>query len=173
MTFAASGRTDFNAKGNTNTATYNPSTGAVSLRDVRETQHDMFCPGLSLDFNGRAIITGGNNNDKVTIYSPFTDTWSTAPQMVLNRGYQSSTTLSDGRIFTIGGSWLDADQRGGKNGEIYNVNTNAWTLLPGAPVAPMLTQDLGLSFRTDNHAWLFAWKDGSVFQAGPSKAMNW
>lgn len=28
-------------------------------------------------------------------------------------------------------------------------------------------------YRADNHAWLFAWKGGSVFQAGPSSAMNW
>ena len=28
-------------------------------------------------------------------------------------------------------------------------------------------------YRADNHAWLFGWKNGSVFQAGPSKAMNW
>ena len=28
-------------------------------------------------------------------------------------------------------------------------------------------------YRADNHGWLFGWKGGSVFQAGPSKAMNW
>ena len=28
-------------------------------------------------------------------------------------------------------------------------------------------------YRADNHAWLFAWKAASVFQAGPSSAMNW
>ena len=32
---------------------------------------------------------------------------------------------------------------------------------------------LGYIYRGDNHGWLFAWKDGSVFQAGPSVAMNW
>jgi galactose oxidase len=37
----------------------------------------------------------------------------------------------------------------------------------------MLTGDGQGIYRQDNHAWLFAWKDGSVFQAGPSKAMNW
>ena len=31
-----------------------------------------------------------------------------------------------------------------KLGEIYNATANAWTLLPGAPVAPML---VGLSLR--------------------------
>ena len=28
-------------------------------------------------------------------------------------------------------------------------------------------------YRQDNHGWLFGWKNGSVFQAGPSMAMNW
>ena len=28
-------------------------------------------------------------------------------------------------------------------------------------------------YRADNHAWLFGWSSGYVFQAGPSKAMNW
>lgn len=37
----------------------------------------------------------------------------------------------------------------------------------------MLTKDAGGAFRSDNHAWLFAWTNNSVFQAGPSSAMNW
>jgi galactose oxidase len=37
----------------------------------------------------------------------------------------------------------------------------------------MLTTDHEGIWREDNHAWLFGWKNGSVFQAGPSKAMNW
>ena len=38
-----------------------------------------------------------------------------------------------------------------------------------------MSQSLSLAgvYRADNHAWLFAWKGASVFQAGPSKAMNW
>jgi hypothetical protein len=28
-------------------------------------------------------------------------------------------------------------------------------------------------YRKDNHAWLFAWSNGTVLQAGPSRAMNW
>ena len=72
-------------------------------------------------------------------------------------------TLSNGNLFTIGGSWSGG--HGGKDGktlksydvsipvllvltqkpgEIYNVTADTWTLLPGAPVAPML---VGLSLR--------------------------
>lgn len=37
----------------------------------------------------------------------------------------------------------------------------------------MLTADAAGVYRADNHGWLFGWKNGYVFQAGPSKAMNW
>ena len=91
--------------------------------------------------------------------------------MSIARGYQSSTICSDGRMFTIGGSWSGG--YGNKNGEIYDPSADTWTLLPGCPVAPMLTNDQQGIFRQDNHGWLFGWKGQSVFQAGPSKAMNW
>lgn len=174
LIFSASGRTDFeSAKGFTQTSTYDPTTGVVTQREVRNTQHDMFCPGLSLDFNGRAIVTGGNDNLPTSIYDPLTDVWTRGPDMRLRRGYQSSTTLSNGRVFQIGGGWVPPADRGGKIGEIYDPTTNAWTLLPGCPVTPMLTNDRGGVFRSDNHGWLFGWKGASVFQAGPSTAMNW
>jgi galactose oxidase len=63
--------------------------------------------------------------------------------------------------------------RGGKNGEIYSVANNRWTKLANCPVAPMFTADTQGVFRADNHGWLFNWKGGYVFQAGPSIAMNW
>ena len=157
--------------GMTQTATYDPASGVVSQRTVTNTIHDMFCPGLSMDAAGRPFVTGGNDADRTSIYDPNSDTWSAGPGMQLARGYQSSAALSDGRIFTIGGSWSGG--QGGKNGEIYSSTTNAWTLLPGCPVAPMLTNDAQGVYRQDNHGWLFGWKNGSVFQAGPSKAMNW
>lgn len=173
--------------GITLTATYDPATQIVSQRNVSNVGHDMFCPGLSLDANGSPVVTGGNDAYKTSIYDPTPDAWVPGPNMQIPRGYQAQATLSDGRIFTIGGSWSGGE--GGKNGEIFSEVTNAWMLLPGCPVAPMLTNDaqgkyeelcviidslmrLGV-YRQDNHGWLFGWKNGSVFQAGPSVAMNW
>jgi galactose oxidase len=39
----------------------------------------------------------------------------------------------------------------------------------------MLTADADPNgdYRKDNHGWLFAWSGAKVFQAGPSRAMNW
>lgn len=157
--------------GLTYTATYDPKTAVVSQRIVTNTMHDMFCPGLSVDATGRPLVTGGDDAFKTTIYDPTPDTWIGGPNMKISRGYQSQCTISDGRTFVIGGSWSGGT--GGKNAEIYSPAANSWTLLPGCPVAPMLTADKQGVYRADNHAWLFAWKGGSVFQAGPSKAMNW
>ncbi|KAF2128511.1 carbohydrate-binding module family 32 [Dothidotthia symphoricarpi CBS 119687] len=159
------------SRGYTQTAIYDHMTGESSQLNVSNTQHDMFCPGISLDFNGRVVVTGGSNAAKTSIYDPTGDAWLPAPDMKVQRGYQSSATCSDGRIFTIGGSW--SGPRGGKNGEIYDPSTNLWTLIPNALVGPMLTKDRAGAWRNDNHAMLFGWKNSTVFQAGPSVAMNW
>jgi len=157
--------------GLTVTALYDPATQTVTQRTVTNTGHDMFCPSISLDANGRTLVTGGDSSQKASFYTPGSDAWSSASNLIIPRGYHSSATCSDGRIFTIGGSWSGGE--GGKNGEIYNPSNNQWSLLSGCPVAPMLTNDQQGVYRGDNHAWLFGWKSGSVFQAGPSKAMNW
>ncbi|MCJ1451010.1 hypothetical protein MMC28_001344 [Mycoblastus sanguinarius] len=157
--------------GNTLTTTFNPATMVVTQRNVTETDHDMFCEGLSMDSTGRIIATGGNNAPKTSLYSPKYDAWVAEAEMNIPRGYQAQASLSDGNVFTIGGSWSGGT--GNKNGEVYSPFANTWTLLPGTPVAPMLTNDAQGVYRADNHGWLFGWKGASVFQAGPSVAMNW
>lgn len=160
-----------NAAGFTFTAIYDPSSGATSQRRVSETKHDMFCPGLSLDALGRPFVTGGNNSPRTSIYDSTADKWTSGPDMNIQRGYQSSATTSDGSTFVIGGSWNGGI--GGKDGELYDPTTNKWRLLRGCAVKPMETDDIGGEYRSDNHGWLFGWKANSVFQAGPSRHMNW
>lgn len=136
----------------------------------------MFCIGLSLDFTGRVFASGGDDSNHTSTFMPSTNSWNTQGQMRIARGYQSQATTSDGRTFAIGGSWSGGS--GNKDGEIYDPKTDAWTALPGCKVLPMQTHDPddvanGRVFRSDNHAWLFAWTNGWIFQAGPSTAMNW
>ncbi|KAH7169897.1 galactose oxidase precursor [Dactylonectria macrodidyma] len=153
------------------TSEWNPATGIISQRTVSNTDHDMFCPGISMDGNGQIVVTGGNSAKKTTLFDSGSDSWIAGPDMKVPRGYQSSATTSDGRVFTIGGSWSGGVSV--KNGEIYDPEAKSWTLLSGAEVNPMLTKDKQGRYRSDNHGWLFGWKNNTVFQAGPSSAMNW
>ncbi|CAF1181198.1 unnamed protein product, partial [Adineta steineri] len=160
------------------TAIYNQITQLVSETIITDTDHDMFCPGTSISFNGSLYVTGGNSGQQTSMYNPTQSNWFAMGQMIYQRGYQAQATLYDGRIFVIGGSWTASGDPPLKNGEIYDPTTNTWTLLPGCLVTPMLTNDAQDNYpdgiyRSDNHAWLFSWKNGYVFQAGPSKAMNW
>ncbi len=45
-----------------------------------------------------------------------------------------------------------------------------WTQLSQAHVEPMLTNDAQGMYRMDNHAWLFGWSNGTVFQVGALRA---
>jgi galactose oxidase len=56
------------ATGQTQTSLWNPTTQIVTQRLVTNTQHDMFCPGTSMDTTGRVIITGGDTSQKTSIY---------------------------------------------------------------------------------------------------------
>lgn len=159
------------ATGKTQFGDLNLNTGEVSKREVANTHHDMFCPAISSLEDGRIVIQGGSDAEAVSIYDPETNEFTRGPNMTIARGYQSSCTLSDGRIFTIGGSYSGG--RGGKNGEVYDADTNEWTYLPDAAVDDMLTNDVGGVWRTDNHGWLLGWKNGTVFQAGPSGSQHW
>ncbi|QRD87005.1 galactose oxidase [Aspergillus flavus] len=158
--------------GLTQTATWDPNTGVVSRREVSDTEHDMFCSGISMDVNGRVIVTGGNDDTMTSIYDSFSDSWIAGAPMNVERGYQASTILSDGNMFVLGGSW-NGPQLQNKNSEVYNVTADTWTQLPNAGSQPMLTHDNLGPYHADNHGWIFGWKNLSIFHAGPSQAMHW
>ncbi|CAI7602584.1 unnamed protein product [Penicillium bialowiezense] len=154
------------------TAVWNPATGNVTQRDVQITGHDMFCAGTSWDSNNELLVTGGNNDGMCSILDPDTDSWNLCPDaMKLGRAYHASATNSEGRVFIIGGSW-NGGTNSNRDGEIYDPVAGEFIGLPGALVEPMWTDDANGGYRRDSHGWLFGWKNGTVFQGGPSKAMN-
>lgn len=171
LTWSAYSPTNFGgSSGITQTSILNLTTGAVSQTQVANTGHEMFCPGTSLLPDGQILISGGSNSSKTTLYNPETNTWSPGPDMKIARAYQANVTTSTGEVFTIGGSW--AGGIGNKNGEVWS-SAGGWRTLPNVPVDNILTNDPSGVYRSDNHAWLFAARGGRVFQAGPSRQMNW
>ena len=115
------------------------------------------------------MVNGGDDAARTSLYDPVANTFQPGADMNIARGYESSCTLSNGKVFTIGGSFSGGT--GGKTGEIYDAVANTWTVLSGTNVVAAETAEA--EYRSDNHMWLFGWKRGSVFQAGPSQKQNW
>lgn len=160
--------------GRTWTTVFDPLNETYTSTLVSETNHDMFCPGISNLADGRIMATGGSGSYKASIYNPANGVWEAAQEMNTPRGYHGQLTLSDGSAFTVGGSWSGG--MGNKNGE-------AWTAASGWVPFPLITADesvrdgaeaepLGV-YRDDNHAWLWAAPNGKVLHAGPSSKMHW
>lgn len=60
------------------TATYSPGTGLVTQALITNTDHDMFCEGLSMDFTGQVFATGGNTDDATSYYDSPSNSWTAA-----------------------------------------------------------------------------------------------
>ena len=171
-------------RGNTQTVVYNPSTGVVGSLTSSNTQHDMFCPGIANLPDGRIHVTGGSSSTKTSIYrqsSPGVGGWSADRTMTIARGYQGAVTLSNGDVFTIGGSWHDgsnASMESDRFSEVWSPGATAgslgtWRYLSSLSDTLIRTADPRQSYRANNHAWLFAGSNNTVFHAGPSNKMHW
>ena len=175
LTWSAYSRLKFHygdvGEGKTFTSIFDPATNEASIGLVSNTEHDMFCPGTALLPDGKVMVTGGTSNEQTSIYDPVTSEWTKGAKMKIPRAYHSMTPLSDGGIFTIGGSW-GIEVKGNKNGEVWNEST-AWVEKPRLKPKPLLTDDPKGPYRSDNHMWLYTAPNGLVFHAGPSHKMHW
>ena len=171
VTWSAQRKNHFSGqKGSTATSIFDPRNGSATDASISNTDHDMFCPGTAQLADGTFMITGGNNAGTTTIYDPVRNQWSIGAPMNITRGYHSMTTLHDGSVFTIGGSWSGG--RGGKIAELWSP-LGGWRLLPNVNDTPLRTADPEGVYRSDNHMWLFEAPNGMVFHAGPSDEMFW
>ncbi|RVU85966.1 DUF1929 domain-containing protein [Leucothrix sargassi] len=160
--------------GRTWTTVFDPQNETFTSTLVSETNHDMFCPGISNLADGRIMATGGSGSNKTSIYNPDNGVWEAAQEMNTPRGYHGQVTLTDGSAFTVGGSW---------SGGIGEKNAEIWTPASGWVPFPLITSDATVrdgaeveprgEYRDDNHAWLWAAPNGKVLHAGPSSKMHW
>lgn len=171
--WAAESRTSFwagTSQMSTWTTIYDPSNDQANEIEVTAPGSNMFCPGTNILPDGRILVTGGISDYNATVYNPETNAWSRVANMKIGRGYNASTTLSNGDSLTFGGSWEAGNAS--KDAEVWSSATNTWRVLPNvkgnAVIDPGVEQYPG-----DTHFWLFAGPNGSVFHAGPSVRMHW
>lgn len=154
------------------TVLFDPATNGST---VTNTVHDMFCPGTALLADGRVHVAGGDAaySDRTSIYTPATATWAKAPVMSQARWYNSSVTLADGRVLTLGGNrHTPSTQLNTGNGEIYDPAANAWTRTDGIALAPLTAGQPAIG-RAAEHLRLLVAPDGRVIAPGPTTRMQW
>lgn len=79
---------------------YDPAIDVATPMLISNTEHDMFCPGITMMANGDILVTGGQNAKKASIYQLATNKWVAAAEMSISRGYGSSALLSNGKVCT-------------------------------------------------------------------------
>jgi Domain of unknown function (DUF1929)/Glyoxal oxidase N-terminus len=86
---------------------WDPVTGAITQFSV---SWDMFCNGMALLQNGRALIDGGTiqyspfyGQPQVAVFDPGTNAFTNVHSMAHGRWYPTVVTLGDGRVMTFSG----------------------------------------------------------------------
>jgi galactose oxidase len=186
LLWSARGPTYFGSNGGlaTYTTVFDPASGTTTPAVTTNPGQEMFCEGLSMLADGGILVSGGSDAGKTSRFDPRTGAWSAAGTLNIPRAYNASATMSDGSVFTVGGSWNGG--YGGKSGEVWSPTTQAWRTLSAVPAdmptganaanaanPPLNGPDAAGVYRADNHMWLFGAADGWVFHAGPSAAMHW
>jgi hypothetical protein len=120
-------------------ALLDPATGTFTQFT---TNWDMFCNGMVLLPDGRALIDGGTlqydpffGQPKASIFDPATNSFTDTPNMAHGRWYPTLTALGDGRIMAFSGS----DENGNTNTQVefYTVSSG-WSQASTAPFTPDL-----------------------------------
>ncbi|KON78673.1 Kelch repeat-containing protein [Leptospira kirschneri] len=127
----ASGGTLF--VGDTRSEIYNPATGQWT--ETGPIQPSRIYHTATRLNDGRVIVIGGigSTDTEITtisstlIYNPQTDQWVDGPPLNQSRNAHTATLLQDGRLLVVGG---DSNGAYRQTMEIYDPNTNNWTLLP-------------------------------------------
>jgi hypothetical protein len=106
------------------------------------TSWDMFCNGMVLLPDGRALVNGGTiqydpfqGQPKSSIFDPSTNTFSDTQNMAHGRWYPTLTGLGDGRVMTFSGG--DENSNTNSTVEIYT-NGQGW----GQPITAPFSPDL-------------------------------
>jgi hypothetical protein len=149
---------------------WDPVTGAITQFSI---SWDMFCNGMALLQDGRAVIDGGtiqydpfDGQPRVAAFDPATNTFTNVQNMAHGRWYPTVLTLGDGRVMAFSG----LNETGGTNTavEFYTVGSGwsqqypaSWTpdlyprlhLLPNGKVFYSGAQTTSKLFDPSNATW--------------------
>ncbi len=82
---------------------------AVSISSAADPLRTNFCSGHAFRPDGTLLVSGGEIDDNIglitaTIYDPYTNFWTSVPDMSGGRWYPSSTTLANGDVLVSSAS---------------------------------------------------------------------
>jgi len=114
---------------------WDPETNSIRL--AANPQVNLFCSGHSFLPDGTLLVSGGEITDNVglitaTIYDPYTDFWTSVPDMSGRRWYSSSMTLANGDVLVASGSITSGQQN--DLPEVFELDWTDWIGLPSAGV---------------------------------------
>jgi titin len=136
---------------------WDPATSAVGT--VAWPGHNIFCTGHSLLADGRLLLAGGAVVDGlglpyVSIYNPFSDSWTQLPNMNAGRWYPTGTTLADGSALVVSGSMSPS----------FEINDLPQVWNGGGSWRSLTTARTPLPL----YPFMFLAPNGKVFNAGPN-----
>jgi cytoskeletal protein CcmA (bactofilin family) len=136
---------------------WDPATDAVT--PAANIGYSIFCGGHSFLADGSLMVTGGHVADYVgythsSIYNPFTNTWSSGPEMNAGRWYPTDTTLPNGDVLVTSGD-MDSNTNVNTLPQVYQVASGTWRDLTAAQLALPL------------YPRMFIAPNGKAFEAGP------
>ncbi len=126
--------------------------------------YNIFCSGHSFLPDGRLFVAGGhivNNNGlpNASIYDPAANTWTRVADMNAGRWYPTCTTLPNGDILVVSGSYFDAMGNTINNNlpQVWQTGSSTWGNLTGAVLNLPLYPKMHLA------------PDGRVYLVGPNQ----
>jgi Domain of unknown function (DUF1929)/Calx-beta domain len=153
---------------------WDPTTQAFSTLPLPG--YDLFCGGHAFLADGRLLVSGGHiprpppmdggvGEDKASIYDPFNNSWTRAPNMNAGRWYPTNTTLANGDMLVLAGTTTGYE----------NVNPlpQVWQAANGT--WRNLTTALQGNFPAwaDFYPFLYLAPNGKVFNAGPQQTSRY
>lgn len=141
---------------------FDPVMGTISTPALPG--HDIFCTGHSFLADGALFVTGGHDEEDLvglpnaSIYNPFTDSWTSLPNMNAGRWYPTNTTLANGDVLVLSG--LDSNTNLNTLPQVWETANGTWRDLTNAQI--LMPLDGGLYPR------MFLTPNGRVFRVDPT-----